>query len=223
MTEARPGAISFAMSTDAEALESLPRPEVPRRAWVLIVALATVIAAYALAALILPTLGAPLVAQRRATMPWSMQAHLAGGALALALGAWQLNGRLRVRHPAWHRWVGRSYLAAVGIGGASGLALATRSDEGIVTHLGFGALAVAWLITTGVAFAHIRRREVASHRRWMVRSFALTFAAVTLRTYLPLSFAFGVPFPTAYRVISWACWIPNLLFAEWWLRRGSSR
>ena len=53
----------------------------------------------------------------------------------------------------------------------------------------------------------------------MVRSFALTFAAVTLRLYLGVSGASGVPFAVAYPLIAWACWVPNLVVAELWLRR----
>jgi hypothetical protein len=51
----------------------------------------------------------------------------------------------------------------------------------------------------------------------MTRSYALIFAAVTLRIYLPiLSPALGEH--TAYLIISWACWVPNLVFAEWLIR-----
>jgi hypothetical protein len=52
----------------------------------------------------------------------------------------------------------------------------------------------------------------------MIRSYPLTLAAVTLRTYLPLSLALGVPFANAYRVISWLCWVPNIVLAEWLVR-----
>ena len=47
-----------------------------------------------------------------------------------------------------------------------------------------------------------------------MRNFALTFAAVTLRVYLPTSMALGVPFESAYPLIAWLCWVPNLLVAE---------
>jgi len=49
----------------------------------------------------------------------------------------------------------------------------------------------------------------------------LTFAAVTLRIYLPLSLAFGVQFATAYPAISWLCWVPNLFVAERFFVRRS--
>ncbi len=55
-----------------------------------------------------------------------------------------------------------------------------------------------------------------------MRSFALT-AAITLRIYLPLSIAARVPFSAAYPAIAWLCWIPNLFFAEWLVRRRRPR
>jgi hypothetical protein len=48
----------------------------------------------------------------------------------------------------------------------------------------------------------------------MVRNFALTFAAVTLRLWLPASIVSGFPFELAYPVIAWLCWLPNLVAAE---------
>jgi hypothetical protein len=54
----------------------------------------------------------------------------------------------------------------------------------------------------------------------MVRSFSLTLGAVTLRIYLPVSLALGVPFEVAYPIIAWAAWVPNLMVGEWLLRRS---
>src|SRR5260370_20371385 len=54
----------------------------------------------------------------------------------------------------------------------------------------------------------------------MIRSYALTLAAVTLRIYLPASQIAGIPFPDAYQTISWLCWVPNLVVAEWWILRS---
>jgi hypothetical protein len=49
----------------------------------------------------------------------------------------------------------------------------------------------------------------------MVRNFSLTFAAVTLRLYIPASVFAGIDFAVAYPIIAWLCWLPNLLVAEW--------
>ena len=83
-----------------------------------------------------------------------------------------------------------------------------------MTHLGFGSLAIAWLGTTIAGYRAVRRRDLISHRCWMLRSYALTFAAVMLRVYLPLSQIVGLPFGPSYQVISWLCWVPNLLVVE---------
>ena len=53
----------------------------------------------------------------------------------------------------------------------------------------------------------------------MIRSYALTLAAVTLRIYVPVGLALGVPFADAYQAISWLCWVPNLVVAEWFVLR----
>lgn len=57
-----------------------------------------------------------------------------------------------------------------------------------------------------------------AHRKWMARSFALTFGAVTLRIYLPSFLAMGLPFDKAYPLVAWVSWVPNLLAVElFWL------
>jgi hypothetical protein len=184
------------------------------RGWVTVVVLATGVAAYAAAVLLIPGFGPPFVAEVRTHLPVALSMHLAGGVLALATGAWQLNTRIRSRHVGVHRGLGRLYVGAVIVGGVGGLMLAPGSQAGIVTHLGFGSLAIAWLGTTTAGYLAIRRQDQATHRRWMLRSYAITFAAVTLRIYLPLSQVLGLPFEPSYQVISWLCWVPNLLVVE---------
>jgi len=145
--------------------------------------------------------------------------HIGGACLALATAPWQLSRILRQRLPGLHRATGRVYVAGVVVGGIGGLAMAPLSFGGPVAHLGFTVLALAWLTTTGVGLAAVRRGDLARHRRWMIRSFALTFAAVTLRlylgTYLGLQAAGLAPvgYATAYAAIAWLSWVPNLALA----------
>jgi uncharacterized membrane protein len=139
--------------------------------------------------------------------------------LALALGPFQFLPRLRARRPALHRWMGRLYLIAILLGGTGGLYMATMAWGGIPARLGFGVLALLWLGSGFLAYRSIRAGHVAVHRQWMIRNYALTFAAVTLRLQLPLSGLLGLDFTTSYAVIAWTCWLPNLLFAEWLIRR----
>jgi hypothetical protein len=190
-----------------------------KAAWVIMTALAVIIAVYALLVLLLPGFGPPFIAERRALVPIALVAHLVGGLTALVLGPWQLNSRLRARAIGRHRWMGRGYVLAVLIGGLGALGLAPLSEEGLVTHVGFGLLAVLWLTATFMAYMRIRAGDPARHRVWMIRSYALTLAAVMLRIYLPLSQVAGIPFADAYQVVAWLCWVPNLVVAEWLVLR----
>lgn len=181
------------------------------------------VAGYALVVYGLLPLGAVVHPDMRAAFEANrvtIYAHVYASSLALLLGPFQFWPRLRAARPAVHRWMGRVYLGVgVLVGGLAGLAMATVAFGGTAARLGFGCLALAWLYTGLRAYAAIRARDVASHRRWMIRNFALTFAAVTLRLYLPGSVASGISMEAAYPVIAWLCWVPNLAVAEWLLHQ----
>lgn len=148
-----------------------------------------------------------------------IHAHVFAALFALVLGPFQFSARLRSARPALHRWMGRLYLGiGVLVGGMAGLYMASFAYGGPVARLGFGLLALAWLYTGLRAYQAIRARKVMEHRRWMVRNFALTFAAVTLRLWLPASMLASLPFELAYPAIAWLCWVPNLLVAERMMR-----
>jgi uncharacterized membrane protein len=141
--------------------------------------------------------------------------HVFAAAFALALGPFQFSTHIRARNLALHRWLGRLYLGVgVLVGGVAGLYMAFNAFGGLAARLGFGCLALAWLYTGLRAYLAIRARAIATHRRWMVRNYALAFAAVTLRLWVPASFLAGMDFAMAYAVIAWLCWVPNLVLAE---------
>ena len=152
-------------------------------------------------------------------MPWLDEVHFALGGVALVLGVWGFRRDVLARRPAVHRSVGLIYVAAVNVSGIAALLMAVYSLGGLIGHLGFGLLAVGWLLTTNVGWARIRARRVGDHRRWMVRSYALCCAAITLRIELGPLVAWTGSFERAYPIVAWLCWVPNLVFAEWWLRR----
>jgi uncharacterized membrane protein len=144
--------------------------------------------------------------------------HASCAGTALLLGPWQFFASIRLRRPTVHRWIGRTYVTLCLVGGLTGAVLAWYTTAGEVARWGFGLLAVTWLTCTSLAYLAARRRDFVSHRRWMIRSFALTFAAVTLRLYIPVSAVAGLSFAFAYPLIAWAAWVPNLAVAETWLR-----
>ena len=185
--------------------------------WSIVTLFALAVAAYALAALVIPSVRSPVIVARLRVVPFPVFLHLIGGAVAITLGAFQLNHRIRRRNPAVHRWLGRCYVIAVLVAGGAGLYLATMADGGLPSTIGFGLLATLWVGSTTMAYVCIRRGRVDLHRKWMIRSYSLTFAAVTLRIWLPLSVIAGLPFGPSYVAISWLCWVPNLIFVEWFV------
>jgi uncharacterized membrane protein len=145
--------------------------------------------------------------------------HIVGAMLAILIGPFQfLPGIRKGRWLKVHRWLGRTYLLSILFGGLGGLYMAQFAYGGIISRLGFGALACLWLYSAYRAYRHIRNKEIEQHRQWMIRNYALTFAGVMLRVWVPLSGAVGIDFNTAYVVIGWMCWVPNLLVAEWIIR-----
>lgn len=177
-------------------------------------AVSLLIATYAIILFFMPQVRPPFLRGRTDMLGLAVPLHFGGGGVALALGALQLNAALRARHLPFHRVVGRIYVISVLLGGVSGLRLAIGSQGGPIARIGFAALACGWLFTTVRGWFRIRTRDDIAHRAWMIRSYSLTFAAVTLRAYLPLSVAAGVPFEIAYPVIAWLCWVPNIIIAE---------
>ena len=147
--------------------------------------------------------------------------HVLASSAALMLMPFQFWTKLRNRRRNLHRWTGRHYVAMVLAGGISGALLAPFASTGYIAGAGFFLLALAWLSSTIMAVFAARAGDIPKHKRWMIRSGALTFAAVTLRLYLPFAFIPGVSYDIAYPMIAWGCWVPNLLAVEIWAARKS--
>lgn len=192
-----------------------------RIAWMILALLCLGIVVYSARYLLHPprtpaqALGNPL------GVPW-LFIHVAGAVAALVLGSFQFLPALRRGSRPPHRWVGRLYVMGCLIGGAAGLILAFGSSAGPIASAGFGGLAVIWIVVTLLGWRAVLQGRFADHRRWMIRSWALTLAAITLRLYLPLVMALDLPFLPWYRAISFLAWVPNLIAAELWLRRTGS-
>ena len=141
--------------------------------------------------------------------------HITFGGIALLTGWTQFSNRLRDRYLNTHRQVGKVYVASVMLSSLAGFYIALFASGGITCTFGFGSLAVLWFFTMTKAYTSILRRDVKQHENWMIRNYALAFAAVTLRLYLPFSQAvLHMDFIVAYRIISWLCWVPNVIIAE---------
>jgi uncharacterized membrane protein len=132
---------------------------------------------------------------------------------------WNFWGKSRNKYPLLHRWIGRVYLIAVLVGGTAGFYLGLTAIGGLTSRIGFVLLAVLWLSTGLMAYLRIRQGDVRSHKEWIIRNYALTLAGVTLRLWLPTFLSLGFTFAETYTTVTWLSWFPNLLVAEFIIRK----
>jgi uncharacterized membrane protein len=158
--------------------------------------------------------------------------HAFSGGIALILGPFQFLSGLRNRRPNLHRWMGRIYLICILFAGLSAFLIAPGMISGLVGEFGLITLAILWLWTGFMAYTNIRAGNVEIHREWMIRNYALTFAAATLRLWLGTLIGTQLPFletkyagdfdalfVEVYRVVMWISWVPNLIIAEMIIQR----
>jgi uncharacterized membrane protein len=208
--------------TTVQPVPAYPKSWPTRVGWTLVALLCLGIAGYAAKYLLHPpqtqeqALGNPL------GVPF-LVIHVAGAVTALLLGSFQFIPALRRGARPPHRWIGRVYVLGCLIGGVAGLVLAPGSFAGPIATAGFGSLAAIWITVNLLGWRAAVQGRFVDHRRWMIRSWVLTLAAVTLRLYLPLVQVFGLDFLPWYRAISFLAWVPNLILAELWLRSAMAR
>ena len=106
-------------------------------------------------------------------------------------------------------------MSAVALSATAAYYLAFHTDVGVVFGSGLAALATAWVVTTGMAFAAIRRQLYDQHKEWMIRSYVVTTGFVTFRAAFPLLQDSGIADASAAAAISaWGCWALPLLITE---------
>jgi uncharacterized membrane protein len=148
---------------------------------------------------------------------FGLWAHLAGGAVAVVIGPIQLWLGATGRRGGLHRTLGKVYLGSVAIGCLAGYYLAAMAlPTNWVYGSGLLGLAVAWTVTTGMAYLAIRRRQIEQHREWMIRSCVVTFSFVFFRVFIDVVHAFGLKSATdeEYKIAAWLCWAVPLLLVE---------
>lgn len=145
-------------------------------------------------------------------------AHIIFGGLALLTGWPQFSERLRKTRLKLHRNLGKVYVVSAFISSLAAIYISFYATGGLITFLGFFCLGWIWLSTTLKAYFSIKEGVIDSHAKFMIFSFAACFSAVTLRIWLPLLIMWYQDFLPAYRVVSWLCWVPNIL-AAWLITR----
>jgi hypothetical protein len=89
----------------------------------------------------------------------------------------------------------------------------------LLVVVAFAALAIAWIVTSAAALVRARQHRFAEHRAWMMRSYSLTFAAVTVR-FVSVPLFVVTQDPVVAITLTFWSWVLNLIVAEWLARRA---
>ena len=142
--------------------------------------------------------------------------HVYSSLLALLAGFTQFSKKLLKQRPKLHRALGYTYVINVlMITGPAGLLMSFYANGGISSRIAFVLLSSLWISTTAIALYKAIKKDFRAHRFFMIRSYALTLSAITLRIWKVLLANYTeLPPMDRYRIIAWLGWTLNLLVAE---------
>lgn len=150
----------------------------------------------------------------------SFYIHVITSCFCLLAGFTQFSNRLLMHSPVIHRTMGWLYIVIVlGFSAPSGLIMGLYANGGVLSQVAFVLLSILWIGFTFMAYWAVRNRDYDQHKKFMIRSYALTLSALTLRAWKFVIVWIFRPHPMdAYLLVAWLGWVPNLLLAEWYIR-----
>ena len=148
--------------------------------------------------------------------------HVFSSVFTLLAGFTQFSSEFLKNHRSLHKLIGRIYVwDIVLINFPTGLIMAIYANGGLPSKLAFLILDGLWFWFTVKAVIEVKKGNIALHRDYMMRSYALTFSAVTLRTWrLVLSSSFDLDPQLIYMLDAWLGFVPNLICVEWLIFRS---
>lgn len=148
-------------------------------------------------------------------------AHIFSSLLVMASGIFLFSNFVLKKWPMIHRNLGKMYVGLVlFISAPSGLIMSYYANGGWMAQTSFVILSVLWWWFTYQGYRTARNLDFKAHKKWMMRSYALTLSAITLRLcQMMLGYFIYLDPVTQYILVSWGSWMVNLLLAELWIVR----
>jgi uncharacterized membrane protein len=156
-------------------------------------------------------------------IPWRIAffVHVFSSMFVLVAGFTQFSAYLLKHYKKLHRVIGKIYVIDIlFVSGPASFIMALLANGGIPSRIAFTTLAILWITTTAKGWQTAMAGQFTAHREWMMRSYALTLSAVTLRAWKWLLIAlFHLRPLDTYMIVAWMGFVPNLLFIEWQIRQ----
>jgi len=143
--------------------------------------------------------------------------HIIFSVFSLVAGITQFSNYIITKHKKLHRIMGYIYVVDVMcIAGPSGLIMAFYANGDIVSKTSFIVLSILWVLFTAIALVKAFKKNFIEHEKWMIRSYALTLSAITLRLLaLVMPKIIHLDAHQEYAAIAWLSWLINLIIAEY--------
>lgn len=162
--------------------------------------------------------------ERFGEFPLALVVHIVGAAVYALVGTLQILPRFRRRHLTWHRRSGRMLTVAGLLVAMSALWMtltyAPQPGSGDLLYVARLVFASAMAGCLALGFAAVRRRDIAAHRAWMVRAYAIGLAAGTQAFTEGIGGAIFGTGVIAADLQKSSGWVINLAIAEWAIRRS---
>ena len=147
---------------------------------------------------------------------YSFYLHVFLSIFTLVAGFTQFSNYILKKYKRIHRIMGYAYVTDVLVlAGPSALVMSFYANGTLLSKTSFVLLSFLWMLFTAFALVYVKKKNFKAHKNWMIRSYALTLSAISLRLYamfLPKIVHLGAQ--EEYAVIAWASWTINLLIAE---------
>lgn len=147
-----------------------------------------------------------------------MRVHVFFACIAMAAGLINFSNLLFEKYRKLHRRNGYIYLLSVLLVVLTSGYMAPYATGGRAASMGFNALNLIWMVITITALVQIKKKRIAEHRRWMIRSYAFCFTNLSIHLFtFVLDRVFGVAYTESYAAavygsIALLLAIPEILF-----------
>ena len=150
---------------------------------------------------------------------WAFFSHVYTSIFVLIAGITQFSTTIRSQYPLVHRNMGKLYVGLVLlIASPSGLVMALYANGGIYSKISFIIQAVLWFGFTYKAYSYVQNKDWLKHHHFMMRSYALTLSAISLRVFKwIIANTLELPPMDTYKIVAWLGWMVNLVIVEIWI------
>ena len=142
--------------------------------------------------------------------------HIFTSLYLLLVGMVQFSAAFLKNWPRLHRRLGQAYVFIIlCISGPAALVMSWYSNGNWNARISFLLLSLLWWWFTWRAYQTARGKDFDKHGAFMIRSYALTLSAITLRLLqFGISYWWYIDPALQYTIVAWASWVSNLVIAE---------